>query len=150
MEGMLTQEQYNEIRDKARIYAYNIMHDDEFTEEKYEADRTKIKELLDKGEHPYTDYNETNLAMNMEHLVQGYATYGRDYITGVISQDLDSSVNMFECCVQQVLDLTNTIRSYTAMLEKQVADFQDGSGNFTANTEENKEEIHNEEVKEEN
>lgn len=119
----MTEEQYKEIKEKAKVYAYNVMHDDDYTNEKYEADLDKVKNAPVE-EKPYTDYDEINLAMNMEHLVQGYATYGKDYLTAVISKDLNSAVVMFECAVQQVLDLTNMINQFTTDLEAHEAELK--------------------------
>lgn len=126
----MTQEQFEDLKEKAKEYIYKVMFDGEFSREKYDEEFKKVQEAEVK---PYTDFNEVDLNINMEHLVQGYASFGRPFLIAAMSQDLDSAANMFECAVQQVLDLTSTIQDFERSLVERIN---------AAKAQENSEEIH--------
>lgn len=120
--NQMTQEelmkQFEELREKAKVYIYKVMFDGEYSPEEYEkrlalaqSDKSKL----------YTDYSDEMFNINMEHLIQGYSSFGKDFLTAVISQDLDSAVAMFESAVQNVLDLTAQIDAFQKTLTDAVA-----------------------------
>lgn len=110
-------EAFGELRENARKYIYTIMFDDEYTPEKYDEKLAKAQE--DKSKL-YTDYSDEIFDINIMHLIQGYSSFGKDFLVAAISQDLDSAVAMFESATQNVLDMTAQIEAFQESLHQAV------------------------------
>lgn len=111
----MTNEEFQELREKAQEYIYNVMFEGEFSKEKYQEELKKAQTDRSKL---YTDFDDASLNINMEHLVQGYASFGRPFLVAAMSQDLDSATNMFECAIQQCLDLNKALVDYENQLQE--------------------------------
>ena len=113
----LSIESATDLIKKSHEYAYNIIYDDDYTEEKYNE---KTKEIQSRDVKPYSDFSDEEFNINLSHLIEGYAAFGRDFLVATMAKDTESGVNMFETAIQQVLDLTNSIDSFTNMLQNKL------------------------------
>lgn len=109
-----------ELRDQILSYAdkyiYTVMFDDEYSQEKLEE---KIKEYQDKADLR-SEFSDVDFVTNIEHLVRGYSCFGKDFITAVLSKDLDSTVNMVESCLQQMIEQSALLNDFLSALESKL------------------------------
>lgn len=110
-------QKFEEMRENQKRYIWNVMFEGEYSSEEYEkklalaqSDKSKL----------YTNYTDELFNVNISQLIQGYSSFGKDFLVAAISQDLDSAVAMFESATQNVLDLTAQIDAFQNSLQAAV------------------------------
>lgn len=133
----MTEEQkqvYTKMVQDARKYAHNIMDvPGEYDPEGFE---NIIKEKQKNVEGLFKRFSDEEMLMNKEHLIQGYCTFGTEYLKNVYEKDKDSLLNMFENIIQEYLDMQLMIDKARQSLEQQVAMKKTAQDSYTNEKEE--------------
>lgn len=116
----MTEEQkqvYQTMLQDARKYVHNIMDlPGMYDPEGFE---NIIKEQQEKRDELFKRFSDEDMLINKEHLIQGYCTFGTEFLKNVVEKDNDSALNMFEVIMQEYLDLKLAVDEVTKTLEDQ-------------------------------
>ena len=109
-----------ELTEKIRTYVWNIMdlgpvYDPVKFNEAIEANKNAdaIKKL-------FSNFTDEEYSLNMNHLLQGYGAFGKDFISNVMTKDPKSATVMFETVTQAYLDLRASVDQTQKELEEKL------------------------------
>lgn len=120
-----TKEVLKKIQADAQVYIFNLLNFGEnYTKEEYIKRAQAIKESSEEH-NPFKVFTDEEMQMNIMTALEGYGSFGTEFIDKLIDSDKASAKNILEAVLQDYLDLQNFIETMTIKMESAIAASKD-------------------------